>query len=180
MTSTTKTLDEALSEVEARFLYNLPKEELSSAERLFFQIEQAYWYYGETCIVVNVKVDSHACGFVAILFVVQCPSDESSSEDFKADRYSNLPHFASLKSFAQKIFTHCSLLTGKSDSFQELFADYSSYKAKIPVCGCILLNKSMSKVVLVCVWNGNSWMFPRGKINQRYLLFVLLLSRGKD
>lgn len=127
-----KTLDQALSEVEARFLYNLPEEELNSPERLFFQIEQAYWYY----------------------------------EDFKADRYTNLPHFGTLKTFAQKIFAHCEILQIKNNSFQELFADYASYKSKIPVCGCIMLNPSMTKVVLVCDWNGKSWMFPRGKINQ--------------
>lgn len=67
------TLDEALDKVEARFLHNLPKEELSNIvrvcfsatmsfiqflqsfalnnfyilmqERLFFQIEQAHWFY---------------------------------------------------------------------------------------------------------------------------------------
>ncbi len=127
-----KTLDQALSEVEARFLYNLPEEELNLPERLFFQIEQAYWYY----------------------------------EDFKADRFTNLPHFSTLKAFAQKIFNHCEILQIKSNSFQELFADYASYKSKIPVCGCIILNPAMTKVVLVCEWSGKTWMFPRGKINQ--------------
>jgi 8-oxo-dGTP pyrophosphatase MutT (NUDIX family) len=36
----------------------------------------------------------------------------------------------------------------------------------IPVCGCIMLNSSMSKLVLVRNWKGTSWSFPRGKINQ--------------
>ena len=39
------TLDMALDDVEARFLFNLPESELKSLDRLFFQIEQAYWYY---------------------------------------------------------------------------------------------------------------------------------------
>ena len=39
------TLDAAMLEVEARFLLNLPEEELASVERLFFQLEQAHWYY---------------------------------------------------------------------------------------------------------------------------------------
>ena len=45
--STTMSLDAAMNDVEARFLYNLPENELTSPERLFFQIEQAYWFYGE-------------------------------------------------------------------------------------------------------------------------------------
>jgi len=39
------TLDSALADVEARFLYNLPESELSEPDRLFFQIEQAWWFY---------------------------------------------------------------------------------------------------------------------------------------
>ncbi len=39
------TLDAAMFEIEARFLLNLPEEELASVERLFFQLEQAHWYY---------------------------------------------------------------------------------------------------------------------------------------
>ncbi len=39
------TLESCLEDVETRFLYNLPEEELSRSERLFFQIEQAWWFY---------------------------------------------------------------------------------------------------------------------------------------
>lgn len=38
-------LTDALDEIESRFLLNLPEEELASVERLFFQLEQAHWYY---------------------------------------------------------------------------------------------------------------------------------------
>jgi mRNA-decapping enzyme subunit 2 len=34
------------------------------------------------------------------------------------------------------------------------------------VCGCIMLNAELTKIVLVRSWQGNSWSFPRGKINQ--------------
>lgn len=127
------TLGEALDDVEARFLYNLPLSELNQADRLFFQIEQAFWYY----------------------------------EDFKADKWTSLPHFANLKKFAVKLFNHCPLLSRMEDKFQELFSDFSAYKSKIPVFGCILLNPKMNKVVLVCDYNSKSWMFPRGKINEK-------------
>lgn len=126
-------LDDALIDVETRFLYTLPESELNQTDRLFFQIEQAYWYY----------------------------------EDFKADRYSHLPHFTHLKQFAKKIFEHCDLLKNKMNQFPALFESFANYKAKIPVCGCILLNPSMNKLVLVCNWDGKSWSFPRGKIDEK-------------
>jgi len=37
--------DLALQDVETRFILNLPEAELSSIDRLFFQIEQAWWFY---------------------------------------------------------------------------------------------------------------------------------------
>lgn len=126
------TLEQALDDVEARFLYNLPKSELEHTERLFFQIEQAYWFY----------------------------------EDFKADVFSNLPHFSTLKSFATKLFSHSALLSKAGDKFQELFSDFKNYKSKIPVFGVIMLNPKMTKAVLVCDYGSKSWTFPRGKINE--------------
>jgi hypothetical protein len=38
-------LTDALDDVQTRFLLNLPENELSSADRIFFQLEQAHWYY---------------------------------------------------------------------------------------------------------------------------------------
>ena len=137
MASKSPTIDQALDDVEARFLLNLPETELAQADRLFFQIEQAYWYY----------------------------------EDFKADFHPTLPHFKSLKLFAKKIFEHCSLLSRMQEKFRELFLDFSMYRAKIPVYGCIMLNAKMNKVLLVCDWGGGSWMFPRGKINEGEIEF---------
>jgi mRNA-decapping enzyme subunit 2 len=127
-----KDLDQALEDVEARFLYNLPASELNQVDRFFFQLEQAWWFY----------------------------------EDFMADVNPALPHFASLKTFAEKIFSHCPLLSQSHDKFVELFNNFNSYKSQIPVCGCIMLNPEMTKAVLVCTWKGKSWGFPRGKINE--------------
>lgn len=39
------TLAEVMDELQSRFLVNLPASELASSERLFFQIEQCYWFY---------------------------------------------------------------------------------------------------------------------------------------
>jgi mRNA-decapping enzyme subunit 2 len=39
------TLADALMDIEMRFLNNLPQEEAAQMDRLFFQLEQAYWFY---------------------------------------------------------------------------------------------------------------------------------------
>lgn len=38
-------MPEVMDELQSRFLVNLPASELASSERLFFQIEQCYWFY---------------------------------------------------------------------------------------------------------------------------------------
>jgi hypothetical protein len=38
-------LADVLNDLELRFILNLPEEELNSADRLFFQLEQAHWFY---------------------------------------------------------------------------------------------------------------------------------------
>lgn len=128
------TLDEALDKVEARFLYNLPADELSNIERLFFQIEQAHWFY----------------------------------EDFIADDplNSHLPKFRKLQSFADILFKRCALLIPLKNEQDILFNDFCKYRYQIPVCGCILVNREMTHVVLVRNWAGNSWSWPKGKINE--------------
>lgn len=128
------TLDEALDKVEARFLYNLPAEELSNNERLFFQIEQAHWFY----------------------------------EDFIADDPINnhLPKFKKLQYFAERLFHRCPLLKPLKEKLDMLFSDFCNYRYQIPVCGCILVNPELTHVVLVRNWAGNSWSWPKGKINE--------------
>ena len=44
-TTTNLDLDAALEEVATRFLVHLPRFKLQSGDRLFFQIEQAHWFY---------------------------------------------------------------------------------------------------------------------------------------
>ena len=50
---------------------------------------------------------------------------------------------------------------------ENAFADFMSYKTRVPVRGCIMLNLTMDKCILVKGWkSGASWSFPRGKIDQ--------------
>ncbi len=71
-----------------------------------------------------------------------------------------------MKSFAEKLFSHCPLLQPLQDECGVLFDDFNTYRYQIPVCGCIMLNKDMTKVVLVRNWKGTNWSFPKGKINE--------------
>ena len=50
--------------------------------------------------------------------------------------------------------------------YEELFDEFRAYKGKIPVCGCVLLDPSLTKVVLVQNWAKTSWGLPKGKLNQ--------------
>ena len=47
VTQQKRSLDEVFGDLSVRFLCHLPEEELSSFERLFFQIEQAHWFYDD-------------------------------------------------------------------------------------------------------------------------------------
>jgi hypothetical protein len=47
-------LEQCLDDVETRFLFNLPEAELSQSDRLFFQIEQAWWFYVRNFQITNI------------------------------------------------------------------------------------------------------------------------------
>jgi len=65
----------ALEDVASRFIANLPDEELHSFERLFCQLEQAYWFYTDNyCISspdlpkMNLKSFSLAISSIFLFF----------------------------------------------------------------------------------------------------------------
>ena len=50
---TYRTIEDALCDVETRFLNNLPESELEQVDRLFFNIEQAHWFYEDHIVLAN-------------------------------------------------------------------------------------------------------------------------------
>ena len=58
------------------------------------------------------------------------------------------------------------LLKPFKKGYEQAFADFRAYKGKIPVCGLILLDPTLTKVVLVCNWAKTSWGLPKGKLNR--------------
>ncbi|KAJ3272725.1 mRNA-decapping enzyme subunit 2, partial [Borealophlyctis nickersoniae] len=124
--------EEVLDDLQSRFIINIPEEELSSVERICFQIEQAHWFY----------------------------------EDFIREENPRLPSF-SLKHFSARFFRHCPLLHQWAHDHEKAFQTFMEYKVRVPVCGAIILNENMDKVLLVKGWRSSSgWGFPKGKINK--------------
>ena len=131
--TTKRAFEDALDDVHTRFILNLPPDELASTDRIFFQLEQAWWYY----------------------------------EDFIADQSDiPLPRFKGVKPFALKIFQLSPLLSPMLPQFKDYWEEFSKYKRTISTYGTILMNHDCTKVVLCQVWNGKTWMFPAGKVNQ--------------
>eukprot|EP00934_Nitzschia_sp_Nitz4_P004016 Nitzschia sp. Nitz4//scaffold49_size126201//124350//125876//NITZ4_003664-RA/size126201-processed-gene-0.104-mRNA-1//-1//CDS//3329553215//4006//frame0 len=72
---------DALDDVHTRFLLNLPPEELASADRIFFQIEQAWWFY-----------------------------EDMICDNLEPEQLAHFPRFKLLKLFAVKMFQFSPLL----------------------------------------------------------------------
>jgi 8-oxo-dGTP pyrophosphatase MutT (NUDIX family) len=129
-------LQNVLDDLNMRFILNCPHEELASLERVFFQVEAAHWFY----------------------------------DDFYRETYKHLPHLG-LKEFSQLFVRRCPALKGAlgladDDAVASALHSFTKYKRKVPVCGCILLDKDMSECILVKGWiPGSNWGFPKGKIN---------------
>lgn len=73
-----------------------------------------------------------------------------------------------LKGFqvAERLFKFSNAFKNSVDDFETLRKKYGSYKSHIPVCGCIPINSTCTKILLCRVIDGDTWMFPRGKINK--------------
>jgi mRNA-decapping enzyme subunit 2 len=84
--------------------------------------------------------------------------------DFWRKNHPELPEIKKLEVFLAKMFEYSTIFCGNDPA--QLVKYYSQYKSKIPVCGCILLNKDLTKMVLCRNINGECWMAPAGKINE--------------
>lgn len=115
-------------------------------------------------------------------FIINVPEEETSTiericfqveqahwfyEDYIREQNPGLASF-SLKNFAALLFHHCPVLERWSgNESEEAFKRFIKYKVRVPVCGGILLNETLDKVLLVKGWSKRStWSFPRGKINK--------------
>ena len=129
-------LQNVLEDLNVRFIINCPEEELT-LERVFFQIEQAFWFYDDFYrkqfkYLPHLRMDSFSQTFVQ-----RCPT---------LKRVLKLPNDNAV----------CAAL-----------ANFSKLKNKIPTCGAVLLSSDMNQCVLVKGWiGGSAWGFPKGKMDE--------------
>jgi len=67
------TFNEVLDDLSSRFIINVPVEELSSIERICFQIEQAYWYYEDFVREQNPNLPYYNLKNFSAKFFRHCP-----------------------------------------------------------------------------------------------------------
>ncbi|KAG0342599.1 mRNA-decapping enzyme subunit 2 [Podila horticola] len=70
---TNVSFDYVLDDLSARFILNLPEEELRSVERIFFQIEQAHWFYEDFIRERNPALPSFSLKKFSAKFFQHCP-----------------------------------------------------------------------------------------------------------
>ena len=68
--------------------------------------------------------------------------------------------------FCRRFFERSRLLAKHRSKFDDMYARYKQYKDLIPVYGAALLNKDLTKVLLLTGFKSRSWGFPKGKKNQ--------------
>jgi len=62
-----------IDDLASRFIINVPDEELSSIERICFQIEQAHWFYEDFLRESNTSLPSYSLKTFSHLFFQHCP-----------------------------------------------------------------------------------------------------------
>jgi mRNA-decapping enzyme subunit 2 len=142
-----------------------------SPEKLMFIVEQAHWFYevregeGKRRVFFFSNALSHAPHQPS-----PSPSIRHTQQDFCRDQDPALRSL-SLKQFAATLLTHCppellpAYVGGGAAAVDALSAAFSAFKATVPTAGVILLDPTLTKVLLVRgLKEGSSWGFPRGKL----------------
>jgi mRNA-decapping enzyme subunit 2 len=119
----------------SRFILNLPDHELSTLERVSFQVEQA-------CVL------PYLCSLLNLAFYLS----HWFYEDFIREENPKFPSLP-LKRFSAMLFEACPVLYQWSHDHEQAFNKFLQYKTRVPVCGAIMLNDAMDKVfpVFYCV-----------------------------
>ena len=138
-----------MDDVHTRFILNLPDDELRSAPRIFFQLEQAWWFY-----------DDFICDGAA---AAAAATDAATASTTAAEE---LPRYIHVKPFSYAMFQFSPLLQPMLPLFDTMYTEFANYKKSISTYGTILLNEEATQVALVRPWKSKSWTFPGGKVNQ--------------
>ena len=68
-----ETLERVLEDLAVRFVVNCPAEDLSSSERVLFQIEEAHWFYEDFIRPVNILLPAMKMGQFTSKILQRCP-----------------------------------------------------------------------------------------------------------
>ncbi|KAL7433617.1 hypothetical protein ACHAXH_007426 [Discostella pseudostelligera] len=152
------TYEEAMDDVHTRFILNLPDDELRSAPRIFFQLEQAWWFY-----------DDFICDGAAAAAAASssnASNNASNATTTVTNATEELPRYKHVKPFSYAMFQFSPLLQPMLPHFDTMYDEFTNYKRSISTYGTILLNEAATQVALVRPWKSKSWTFPGGKVNQ--------------
>lgn len=86
-------------------------------------------------------------------------------EDEWADYDYGLPHLR-FDEFSRRMFEQSPMLRDYCMLHADFKAQFKEYMASIPKYGCILMNSSMTHMLLVCGIGSKNYSFPKGKVNQ--------------
>lgn len=142
------TFEEELENLACRFIVNLPANELTSIERIGFQVELAY-----------VRA-THASHWFYLDYL--CPQNPNLPQRAQRKFTEELLQVAARAVPLIQLYTS----SGPS-SLNNAYSQFIEYKTRVPVCGAIILSEDWTRCLLVKGWGkGASWTFPKGKINQ--------------
>ncbi|CAK9303143.1 unnamed protein product [Gordionus sp. m RMFG-2023] len=173
-----------LDNLSARFLINIPQNQRSNSIHVLFMCQEAYWFYLDYCLrdydnKMLLLDNSHNSDNINSNNLITYKDDIE-------DLYSSLPrcgfsHFAYLILRASGVLSFIipEILNDEFLSSNDEYAfgllltlieEWKRYRSLIPVCGALILDESLSHVLLVRGYgaknNKGFWSFPRGKINE--------------
>ena len=119
---------------------------------------------------------------IVIRFILNAPDEEKAAwqrllflveqahwfyEDYYAANNPESLLSYNLRDFVALVFTSVTLLQPYTAFLDPIYKTFVGYKQSVPVCGCIILNSTLTHVLLVKGWKSQSpWGFPKGKINR--------------
>ena len=160
------TIEEAIVDLHSRFL-NLPVGEMPTVERIFFQIQQAHWFYVDNWADPECwdEETSDTGGDTTDAGAAVSPRRAAAGALRMRNARSVLPYLR-FDAFSRRMFAASPMLRDFCDEHAKFKAAFKSYCSTIPRYGVILVNAACDHVLLVQSHGGRSYGWPRGKLNQ--------------
>lgn len=89
-------------------------------------------------------------------------------DDYWFDNFTPLLPKMSMRRFGVLLCKRCPLLKlyFGAERYESFMEQWRAYCKTIPLKGAILVNNTLTKVLMVQTWRGGHWMFPRGKVDE--------------